>query len=541
MDDCATSTEAATTRKHTPRRVEKARLTKDEKRTIKWLEKIQEEARRVALEINEERYDVMDTWDEMKEMYEGVLRNEAWTMEKLSPKDRRTRKEIQATVQATFRWQRHEHARLDILHTRTCQLKMEADRRWCAIQYPDAPVQPSRYVLPENVDDFEAMVYGEVEVRREPPPFSWKTQRKSDEDEESEASNESTAPAETVFTRVDPAPATTICPEDEPATTSATLSDPSQLLPVETSSMTTGPPPAPEAVSPDDSTPTPRAAIPKLPSVAHERHFEKRKPLLCAEERRMEGVIARTNEEDGEKPRTFSKCDTPVWKNKATQPLRAAQPCDDDAPRQWTSTRPPPTSPIYVRIVMSGRCYLALLDTGSEVSIIHSSLIAGLQFSPNCPTVLAANGTRVHFSGEVEALIYLDKGVRAFSRLLVARQADDIILGMDWLIRHRCGINFRTGTLHIYGKGFPLVDGHGDAWRERGAPAGEALKGTRTRTRMRPTGGFPKFDKRTNGDVYDPGGTRSGCKPDARVRPDSPEAQSANDIATCDPGAPRLD
>ena len=66
---------------------------------------------------------------------------------------------------------------------------------------------------------------------------------------------------------------------------------------------------------------------------------------------------------------------------------------------------------------------LCLIDTGSEVSIVPSSDVEGLELQPSTRVLLAVNGTSIRLLGEITVLLKLVGDVLPFwyqTRLLSA-------------------------------------------------------------------------------------------------------------------------
>ena len=71
-------------------------------------------------------------------------------------------------------------------------------------------------------------------------------------------------------------------------------------------------------------------------------------------------------------------------------------------------------------------------------------LLAGHSNELLKPTTLklfAANGTEIALQGEVELTMTLS-GHEVIAAVVVSEKVDDLILGIDWLSRHRCRWSF---------------------------------------------------------------------------------------------------
>src|SRR5678815_2918815 len=130
---------------------------------------------------------------------------------------------------------------------------------------------------------------------------------------------------------------------------------------------------------------------------------------------------------------------------------------------------------VYVRGTINGRSQLCLVDTGSEVSLIPSSTVQGLEIRPCNRYLMAANGSDIRVLGEIRVPIKVRSGFEISSAFLVSDQITDPMLGMDWLREHRCRLGFGTGALFIGRKRISLVRGNGAGWCRRVIVAEEVV------------------------------------------------------------------
>ena len=130
---------------------------------------------------------------------------------------------------------------------------------------------------------------------------------------------------------------------------------------------------------------------------------------------------------------------------------------------------------IYIRGEINGRPQLCLIDTGSEVSLVPSSTVEGLNIRSCNRYLMAANGSDIRVLGEVRAPVKVLKGFAIHSSFLVSDQITEPMLGMDWLREHRCRLGFGMGALFVRRRRIPLVKGNGDTWCRRVIVAEEVM------------------------------------------------------------------
>ena len=92
---------------------------------------------------------------------------------------------------------------------------------------------------------------------------------------------------------------------------------------------------------------------------------------------------------------------------------------------------------VYLALVLGGRRVYGLLNTGCDTSVVSRRVIPNEMLKPKAQKLYAANGTEIALIGEVElSLLLADYEVTA--AVVVSEEVDDLILGIDWLGRHRC-------------------------------------------------------------------------------------------------------
>ena len=106
---------------------------------------------------------------------------------------------------------------------------------------------------------------------------------------------------------------------------------------------------------------------------------------------------------------------------------------------------------LYANLRINGLMRKCLVDCGSEVSLIPMRMTEGLQRRESSRVLLAANNMPISSLGEVDVDIRVAGRVLP-TTFLISDQIDSTILGLDWLSRHSCQINFESDILHIEDK-----------------------------------------------------------------------------------------
>ena len=106
---------------------------------------------------------------------------------------------------------------------------------------------------------------------------------------------------------------------------------------------------------------------------------------------------------------------------------------------------------LYVNLRINGSVRRCLLDCGSEVSIIPVRMTEGLRRRESTRVLLAANKTPISMLGEVVVDIRVVGRVLP-TTLLRSDQIDSIILGLNWLSKRSCRIDFESDILQIEDK-----------------------------------------------------------------------------------------
>ena len=106
---------------------------------------------------------------------------------------------------------------------------------------------------------------------------------------------------------------------------------------------------------------------------------------------------------------------------------------------------------LYANLRVNGSMRKCLMDCGSEVSIIPERMTDGLRRRESSRVLLAANNTPLSMLGEVDTDIRVAGRILS-TTFLVSDQIDSAILGLDWLSRHSCKIDFESDILQVGNK-----------------------------------------------------------------------------------------
>src|SRR5678816_4184140 len=162
----------------------------------------------------------------------------------------------------------------------------------------------------------------------------------------------------------------------------------------------------------------------------------------------------------------------------ATTEPDASTPPDPVAMNHTTRPKVPDratSNAVYIRGEINGRPQLCLIDTGSEVSLVPSSTVDGLDLRSCNRFLMAANGSDIRVLGEVRVPIKIFNGFYIQTSFLVSDQITEPMLGMDWLREHRCRLGFGMGSLFVRRRRISLVRGNGSTWCRRVIVAEEVL------------------------------------------------------------------
>ena len=113
-------------------------------------------------------------------------------------------------------------------------------------------------------------------------------------------------------------------------------------------------------------------------------------------------------------------------------------------------------APVYLRLWYKGQPWECLLDSGCEKSVVPKKMVKEARLEPSTDELHAANGTRIATLGALGVPFRLD-GMTLEVEALVSEHVSEPMLGIDWLKRHGCAMDFSQDIVTIRGKIFQLL------------------------------------------------------------------------------------
>jgi len=113
-------------------------------------------------------------------------------------------------------------------------------------------------------------------------------------------------------------------------------------------------------------------------------------------------------------------------------------------------------SAVYLRIQIKGKSYLALIDSGCEMSLCPARLIHSTAIKPSNQQVFAANGTPIEIVGQAQ-LVFSFGSYTTSACVLVSSDVEELMLGIDFLESHDCVWDFSRKILRIDGYSVALM------------------------------------------------------------------------------------
>ena len=110
----------------------------------------------------------------------------------------------------------------------------------------------------------------------------------------------------------------------------------------------------------------------------------------------------------------------------------------------------------YVEMKLSGKRYPAMLDTGSEVTLLPKRLADLSKVRYSTRKLRAANGTNITLIGEWNTIVEIGN-LTVPVHFIVSDQIEEIIIGVDWMKLNRCVLSFSDCSLTLRGYCFPLM------------------------------------------------------------------------------------
>ena len=111
---------------------------------------------------------------------------------------------------------------------------------------------------------------------------------------------------------------------------------------------------------------------------------------------------------------------------------------------------------VYLALRLNRKLVYGLLDTRCDTSVVSRRVIPDLQLKQTTQKLYAANGTEIALLGEVELTLSMT-GQELTAAVVVSEEVDDLILGIDWLGRHRCRWSFAQNLIEIDGQVVRLI------------------------------------------------------------------------------------
>ena len=109
----------------------------------------------------------------------------------------------------------------------------------------------------------------------------------------------------------------------------------------------------------------------------------------------------------------------------------------------------------YLKVSIQGRKFHALLDTGSEISLIPIDAIPPGSLRKSEQVLHAANGTDIEVLGEANLSLRIGE-LEIPLDCVVVRDVSEVLLGLDWMVKYVDNLDFRNKTIVVEGHKFLL-------------------------------------------------------------------------------------
>ena len=109
----------------------------------------------------------------------------------------------------------------------------------------------------------------------------------------------------------------------------------------------------------------------------------------------------------------------------------------------------------YLKVTIHGRKFHALLDTGSEVSLIPEYAVPRECVKVTEQELHAANGTDIEVLGEVNLRMKLG-GLEIPLNCVVVRDVSEVLLGLDWMVKYVDKLDLKNKSIVVQGREFSL-------------------------------------------------------------------------------------
>lgn len=115
---------------------------------------------------------------------------------------------------------------------------------------------------------------------------------------------------------------------------------------------------------------------------------------------------------------------------------------------------------LHLKIIINGYNYKALIDSGSQISAISEELIDKFNISNSFVRTMSEKVIGVG-SSEIIGKVNCDLTINDFSInhlfKVIKSHVDILIIGLDFLYKYDCQIDFRTRSMTIYGKDYKFL------------------------------------------------------------------------------------
>ena len=107
---------------------------------------------------------------------------------------------------------------------------------------------------------------------------------------------------------------------------------------------------------------------------------------------------------------------------------------------------------LYIRMKIGKKWCLALLDTGSEITLIPTSWVRRTDWRVSNQQLQAANGTEIVVKGEATVTARL-RDLIVPTSCLVAEGITEFMVGLDWINLNVDSIDVRNNKIVFFGGG----------------------------------------------------------------------------------------
>ena len=111
---------------------------------------------------------------------------------------------------------------------------------------------------------------------------------------------------------------------------------------------------------------------------------------------------------------------------------------------------------VYLALRLNGKVVYELLDTRCDTSVVSRRVIPDIQLKQTTQKLYAVNGKQIALLGEVEFTLSMS-GQEVTAAMIDSEEMDDLILGINWLGRHRCRWSFAQNLIEIDGRVVRLI------------------------------------------------------------------------------------